>query len=114
MGIIGELWPGHLVNFDELRKEIRRLRKADDSMSEDESDVEGDCSGTREGFQNLAHLLRARSGSIARRNGLRVLNFTTSFADSKVFAKTVNEYLPYLSAIVPVEFAGKKCQLDAR
>lgn len=112
--LLGNYGLDSLVNFDELRKEIRRLRKADDSMSEDESDVEGDCSLTREGFQKLAHLLRAWSGSIARRNGLPVLNFTTSFADSKVFAKSVNEYLPCISAIVPVEFAGKKCQLDAR
>ncbi len=38
-----------IVNHDELRKEIRRLRKADDNMSEDEIDVEGDCNDTREG-----------------------------------------------------------------
>lgn len=102
------------VNSDELRKEIRRLRKADGSMSDDESDVEGDHSRMREGSQEVAHLLRVWSRSIARRNGLRVLNLTTSFAVGRIFAGILDEYLPYLSGTVAIGSSGKQCQLDAR
>lgn len=78
-----------LVNFDELRREIRRLRKADGSTNEDISDEEEEHKGPREGSQRLGQLLTAWSKSIARRNGLRVLDLTTSFADAKIFAKIV-------------------------
>ena len=44
------------VNSDELRRKIRRLCKADGSMSDDESDVDRDYSKTREGSQKVAHL----------------------------------------------------------
>lgn len=111
--LLGNLGLENLVNFDELREELRRLRKADNKMSEDEPDV-GDCNGTREGFQNFVHLLRAWSESIARRNSLRVLNLTTSFADGEIFARIIDEYLPYLSGVVPINFSGDECQLDAR
>ena len=36
------------VNFDKLRKKVRRLGKADDSMRGYESDIEGESIGTRE------------------------------------------------------------------
>lgn len=66
------------------------------------------------GPQELVHLLRAWSRSIARRNGLRVLNLTTSFADGRIIAGKMDMYLPYLSGDFSMDFSGKECPLDAR
>lgn len=89
--LLGNLGLDTLVSFDELRQGIRRLRKADDEFGEGESYLQGECSGTMEGFQDIVHLLRAWSESIALRNGLRVLNLTTSFADGEIFARIIDE-----------------------
>ena len=83
-----------VVDYDELRREIRRLG---DGVRMDQSDVEEDGIGGSEGPQKFVHLL---SEIIARRNGLRALNLTTSFADSEIITSILDEYWPYLFEIM--------------
>ena len=79
------------MNYDELRKEIRRLV---DDVSKGQSDVEEDSIRGSEGPQKFVHLLKKWSEIIARRNGLRVLNLTKSFADDKTFTSISDKYWP--------------------
>ena len=99
------------VDYDELRREIRRLG---DSVRMDQSDVEGDGIGASEGPQKFVHLLKEWSEIIARRHGLRVLNLTTSFADGKIFTSILDEYWPYLFEAVACNGSAKQCPPDAR
>lgn len=100
------------MDYDELRKEIRKFRIVGDGTSGDEVDDDGDS--TREDPGKCVHLLKAWSGNIAQRIGLQVFNLTTSFADGTIFASVLDEYLPCLSKTVALELSGKQCPLDAR
>lgn len=75
-----------LVDWNEVRKEIRRLecRSNRRSLSYMDEDVPEPT--------NHVQLLWRWASSIARIHGLRVENLTTSFSDGCVFEKIVEEY----------------------
>ena len=101
-----------LVNYFELRREIRRLRPVDGS-GKDQSDVKEDNTGARS-TENFLHMLKECPGIFARRNGLRVLDLTTSLADGKIFVGILDVYSSYLPEAVARDSPGKQCPLDAR
>ncbi|KAF8471862.1 hypothetical protein BDZ91DRAFT_716701 [Kalaharituber pfeilii] len=86
---------GGLVDWSELRKEIRRLKKDKikpegenfDEIKEEEEDDEEE--------RGYVALLKSWAKCIANRKGLTVENMTTSFADGKVFEAIVEEYEGY-------------------
>ncbi|KAI9817773.1 MAG: hypothetical protein M1827_000892 [Pycnora praestabilis] len=92
--IVGKWGLGTLVDWEELEKEIQRMKrlgsrffKNDQADSEDEGELE-----YSEGLERYTLLLKLWASSIAKRHGLKVRNLTTSFADGKVFEKIVDEY----------------------
>jgi abnormal spindle-like microcephaly-associated protein len=86
---------GGLVDWDDVKSEVRRLERSQGKARGDTMscwDLDEDVPG----HIQYKSLLRAWVGSVGCSHGLAVRNFTTSFADGKVFEAIVNEYQPYL------------------
>ncbi|KAI9776938.1 MAG: hypothetical protein M1839_009180 [Geoglossum umbratile] len=104
-GLVSKWGLGTLIDWEELRKEIRRLRvrlhertaKERGIANQDECD-ESEDEGEAEfmhGLERYRHLLRAWASVVARLHGKKVTNLTTSFADGVIFEKIVDEYEVY-------------------
>ncbi|KAH0565822.1 hypothetical protein GP486_000791, partial [Trichoglossum hirsutum] len=116
-GLVSKWGLGTLVDWKELRKEVRRLRvrlqekrmkdegktgitNQDDSgddvddVDDDDDDDEGDVERVQ-GLGGYTRLLRAWASAIAKLHGKSVANLTTSFADGAIFEKIVDEYEVY-------------------
>jgi abnormal spindle-like microcephaly-associated protein len=104
-GLVSKWGLGTLIDWGELRKEVRRLRlrlhekRAKEAgitnqdqcdESEDEGEVE-----FMHGLERYTYLLRRWASVIARLHGKKVTNLTTSFADGVIFEKIVDEYEVY-------------------
>lgn len=90
---------GGLVDWEDIKSEVRRLGRTQGKigssyLAEFELDDEDD------GFIQYKALLKVWVKAIAASHGLRVRNFTTDFADSRLFSAIVTEYQPYMPAIV--------------
>lgn len=79
-----------LVDWNEVRKEIRRLKCRSHRNSPASGAVTDD--GDVEESSNHVHLLWKWARSIANLHDLRVENLTTSFSGGRVFGKIVEEY----------------------
>ena len=112
-GIVGrwglEMGVGGLVDWSELRKEIRRLKKdrikaAGVGSISDEDEEEGEERG-------YVALLKCWAKCIADKRGLHVENLTTSFADGKVFEAIIEQY----EGFFPTKIQGTQgLKLEAR
>jgi abnormal spindle-like microcephaly-associated protein len=85
-----------LVDWDDVRGEIQRLGRVRGRVGWTylaEFDLEED----EEGYLQYKTLLRAWVEAVASAHGLRIKNFTTDFADGRLFGAMVDEYQPFLN-----------------
>ncbi|KAI9771871.1 MAG: hypothetical protein M1840_001641 [Geoglossum simile] len=103
-GLVSKWGLGTLIDWGELRKEVRRLRlqekrgKGAGIANQGECDESEDDEGEAEfmhGLERHTYLLRRWASAIARLHGKKVTNLTTSFADGVIFEKIVDEYEVY-------------------
>ncbi|EEH19002.2 hypothetical protein PABG_01321 [Paracoccidioides brasiliensis Pb03] len=100
-GLVGKWGLSGLVDWDDVRKEIRRLKKKlesrDDSHTEDGVD---DNEETEEdfdaGYERHSFLLKKWASHLAHLKSIRLDNLTTSFADGRIFESIVDEYEGYI------------------
>ncbi|KAK2740575.1 hypothetical protein FQN55_008784 [Onygenales sp. PD_40] len=99
-GLVGKWGLPGLVDWEDVRKEIRRLQKRiysrtnnreqeDEEEDEEEEDFE-------EEYQRHSFLLKKWASCLAKLKGIRLDNLTTSFADGKLFESIVDEYEGYI------------------
>jgi abnormal spindle-like microcephaly-associated protein len=89
-GLASKWGLGSLIDWADLKHEIRRLG----GILEEEDDDDADANN----FSQHKILLKAWASAVAARKGVKVNNLTTSFADGKVFESIVKEYEVYLAA----------------
>lgn len=104
-GLVGKWGLDSLVDFSALGKEIRRLQRTDFTTGTGSPKLDEEDNGRLEGLEKQTYLLESWAQTIARQNGLQVLNLTTSFADGKVFGKIIDEYHSLLSHDGPSQSA---------
>ncbi|KAL1970579.1 hypothetical protein VTN77DRAFT_4223 [Rasamsonia byssochlamydoides] len=105
-GLVGKWGLAGLVDWDDVRKEIARLQRKISSRSkehEEESSEDEDSLEDEDG--PYAFLLKKWASALAQLKGLRLENFTTSFADGKIFESIIEEYEGYI--------IGARCNKDA-
>lgn len=96
--LVGKWGLAGLVDWDDVQKEIARLRRkavsqlGPDQIS-DETWLEGNALCETD---NHAHMLQQWAGVLATLKGRRINNMTTSFADGKIYESIVDEYEPYI------------------
>lgn len=88
-GLVGKLGLATLVDFEDLKREIRRFQSRV-VIGEEENGDERDC------LRYQMSLLYAWACAIAARHGINVSNLTTCFADGVIFGKIAEEYSRYL------------------
>ena len=101
-GLVSKWSLGTLVDWNELEREVGRLRlkyqKYQESntglttLYQDESDPEEELQYMEDGVEKHTYLLKTWASCIAKLHGSRVVNLTTSFADGRVFENIVSEY----------------------
>ncbi|PGH29372.1 hypothetical protein GX50_07876 [[Emmonsia] crescens] len=99
-GLVGKWGLSGLVDWDDVRKEIRRLKKKiasqENNQSEHEFDDGDEKTETEEvfdvGYERHSFLLKKWASCLARLRGIRLDNMTTSFADGRIFESIVDEY----------------------
>ncbi|KAK7521691.1 uncharacterized protein IWZ02DRAFT_370854 [Phyllosticta citriasiana] len=124
--LVGKWGLEMLVDWAELSRETLRHRekfyahKGDDdcrdpySESEPESEYETGAAGMTSLAKHTARL-KAWAHGIARLQGLRVANLTTSFADDRVLEAIVDQYLPcFPSAVTSNSSAGDASSLKTK
>jgi abnormal spindle-like microcephaly-associated protein len=107
-GLVGKWGLTGLVDWDDVRKEIVRLkRKTAYRMGERQKDrrshseeVEEDFD---EGYERYSFLLKQWASCLAGLKGLQLDNLTTSFADGRIFESIVAEYERYICVSKCVE-----------
>ncbi|KAI9678834.1 MAG: hypothetical protein M1817_005894 [Caeruleum heppii] len=122
-GLVSRWGMSSLVDWNELEREIRRLKAAhrvqragasrhighssdqEDAETEDDDDDEDELEQLS-GLERHSHLLKCWSSIIARRHSLRVANLSTSFADGRVLEAIVKEYEQYLPSAPPTASAA--------
>lgn len=90
-GLSGKWGLAGLIDWNDLRRESRRLSASGLDSVEDDFDESSD-----EGFEGYKARLKAWASAVAGQRGLEVNNLTTSFSDGKVFEAIVDEYEQYL------------------
>ncbi|KAH0538762.1 hypothetical protein FGG08_004650 [Glutinoglossum americanum] len=119
-GLVSKWGLGTLVDWEELKKEVRRLRLRlrekqvktagkIGTTNQDECDDGEDDEGEMEymqGLERYTHLLRAWASVIAKLHGKNMTNLTTSFADGVIFEKIVDEYDIYFPHTVSLQQTG--------
>ena len=101
---------GGLVDWEDLKKETKRLRRSQGKLG-DRYDAETDFDEEELGYMRYKTLLKGWVKAAAGAHGLVVRNFTTSFADGRIFQAIVDEYQPYLSG---TDDLNPKCSLASR
>lgn len=97
--LVGKSGLGSLVDWPQLVKETDRFREKWYSTRDNykDRDLDSDAEDTTEDFQGLDYhkrCLLSWSCAVARLQGHRISNLTTSFANPKVLEAIVDTYLP--------------------
>lgn len=113
--LVGKHGLGTLVDWAQLTKETNRFRHSwynrRDNYGQRDLDSEDDEPASElTGLEHHKRLLLSWARCVARTQGLRVTNLTTSFANSKVLEAIVDTYLP----ATLVDAAGGKLCLAAK
>ena len=100
-GLVGKWGLGGLLDWDDVRKEIRRLNLKMECFPQNELQRQDQGDGEEEedfdeGYERHAFLLKRWASCLAQLQGLQVDNLTTSFADWRVFESVVDEYEWYI------------------
>ncbi|KAL9616569.1 MAG: hypothetical protein Q9160_008572 [Pyrenula sp. 1 TL-2023] len=96
-GLLGRWGVGHLVDFEDVKAETRRILKPliDHQGYDEDHDLsvtEEDC----EASEAETGLLRAWAAAVAQSRGISLQNLTTCFSDGRIFSAIVEEYAAYL------------------
>jgi abnormal spindle-like microcephaly-associated protein len=107
-GLVGKWGLTGLVDWDDVQKEIVRLkRKAAYQMQERQKDRKGHSEEVEEnfdeGYERYSFLLKEWASCLAGLKGLQLDNLTTSFADGRIFESIVDEYEGYICVSKCVE-----------
>lgn len=88
-----------LVDWDDVTKEIERLKRKALSQLEPEQikDKPWFTGAEVRGTDKHAQMLQQWAALLAALKGLRINNMTTSFADGKIYESIVDEYEPYIT-----------------
>ncbi|KAJ5121864.1 hypothetical protein N7448_002995 [Penicillium atrosanguineum] len=87
-----------LVDWDDVRNEIARLKKKEISqLGHENVQNESLCVDDSVVGDEHAHLLQQWVSILATLKGLSISNMTTSFADGKIYESIVDEYEPYIT-----------------
>ncbi|KAI2252675.1 hypothetical protein LOZ10_006315 [Ophidiomyces ophidiicola] len=108
-GLVGKWGLPGLLDWDDLKREIRRLeskillRNNAKDGGEDDDDDDGDAVEKEEGqfghgYEAEALLLRKWASCLAELKGIRLANMTTSFAGGRIFESIVDEYEVFILA----------------
>ncbi|KAF2849309.1 calmodulin-binding protein-like protein Sha1 [Plenodomus tracheiphilus IPT5] len=97
--LVGKCGLGQLVDWPQIVKETERFRlqwyrNRDNFAGRDLDSDDDDLTTELDGLAYHKRALLSWSRSIARLQGLRVSNLTTSFADPRVLEAIVDKYLP--------------------
>ncbi|EGC46282.1 calmodulin-binding protein Sha1 [Histoplasma capsulatum var. duboisii H88] len=107
-GLVGKWGLSALVDWDDVRKEIRRLElkaatcgvgsgsgresEASSEEVEEEEEKKGEKADFDACYERHSFLLKKWASCLARLGGVRLDNLTTSFADGRIFGSIVDEY----------------------
>ena len=96
-GLVSKWGMNGLVDWDDVRKEIVRLREKiayqmQESQENRECQDETVEEDIDEGYERYSFLLKQWASCLARLKGLQLDNLTTSFADGRIFESIVDEY----------------------
>lgn len=101
---------GGLVDWADLTREIKRLGRLQGRVG-DWASNELDIDDEDPEYMRCKSMLKMWVKAVAGAHGMAVRNFTTSFADGRVFQTIIDEYSPYLAGLDKVEknidLAGK-------
>lgn len=97
-GLTNKWGLGGLVDWADVEREIKRLRRANSGMFNDSQDFLVDVSedGEANGYSRYRTMLVSWAQVISKTRGITVKNMTTSFADGRVFESIVDEYERYI------------------
>ncbi|KAE8379152.1 hypothetical protein BDV26DRAFT_260167 [Aspergillus bertholletiae] len=100
-GLISQWSLAGLVDWDDLREEIDRLKQKAISQYgyesvRDEGWFNGDFDGLYEKGDTATSMLRQWASILGYLKGLRLENLSTSFADGKIYESIVDEYESYI------------------
>lgn len=95
--LVGRWGLDALIDFKELSTEIRRIkRRVQDAIEIESSDDEDGDDASLGKLEKQMQLLKSWARVIARSHSVKVCNFTTTFADGKVFGMIVDEYQKHM------------------
>jgi abnormal spindle-like microcephaly-associated protein len=97
--LVGKWGLAGLVDWDDVRKEIVRLRRKISSQFKDAchgNETYEDENSLEDDDGPHAFLLKSWASTLAQLKGLRLDKFTTSFADGRVFESIIEEYETYI------------------
>lgn len=95
-GLVGRWGLDLLVDFSDLIRETRRFKKArSQTLALSCCSIQADDEAP-EKDEKRSYQLKRWARSIAQLHGLKLENFTTSFADGKIFHKIIDEYMPLI------------------
>lgn len=118
-GLVGKWGLTQLIDWDDVRNEITRLRKKtsplpDSAGQKGEKQPDVDSASHKEMLVEWASIL-------AQSKGLQLDNLNTSFADGRIFESIIDEYEGYLTGeqkanhtLSPKSIADKKSSLNYR
>ncbi|PKX94786.1 putative calmodulin-binding protein Sha1 [Aspergillus novofumigatus IBT 16806] len=119
-GLVSRWGLSELIDWDDVRKEIDRLRqKATSQLGyEQVNDAnlfkEKSPNDEIEGGDEATLLLKEWATTLAHLSGLRLENLSTSFADGKIYEAIVNEYEVYILGNVASSPGRKATSLATR
>ncbi|OJJ47818.1 hypothetical protein ASPZODRAFT_131402 [Penicilliopsis zonata CBS 506.65] len=90
-GLLSHWGLSGLINWDDLRKEIDRLKRKGSYPMEEDTARTNDRP-----FEEYKSLLKQWASTIAGANGTKIDNFTASLADGKIYQFIIDEYEGYI------------------
>lgn len=93
---------GGLVDWADLSREVKRLGRLQGKIG-DWASNELDVDDEDPAYLRCKSLLKMWVKTVAGAHGVTVRNFTTSFADGRIFQAIMDEYLPYLADLDSVD-----------